>query len=321
MSRRDPLLPNAGIVARREYRDRTRSPLFVASTIVLALLAMLVALAPIAVRYLDRQTVTRIAIVRPTRTWRRARCRSPTRCSTSRRPARDAATWKKPFTVEVADDAGGGRADLASGPVGGVMLVQRLPSGQVDVAAADDRGTEQRPEPDPERGRVRDRRPRLERPAAAGRARRPVPPAVLPGGLDQHRDRRGRRARCAPGRQPLLARDRVRHPAPDLDRHLRDVGRDRRRVREEQPGHGADDQRRVAAPDADRQGRRDRGGRVDPVRRDRRAGARCCSPSRTGSRRPSSAPTGSPARRSADCRRPCCSVTASSSCSGSRCSR
>ena len=28
MAGRDPLLPNAGIVARREYRDRTRSPLF-----------------------------------------------------------------------------------------------------------------------------------------------------------------------------------------------------------------------------------------------------------------------------------------------------
>ena len=32
MARREPLLPNAGIVARREYRDRVRSPLFVAST-------------------------------------------------------------------------------------------------------------------------------------------------------------------------------------------------------------------------------------------------------------------------------------------------
>ena len=35
MSRRDPLLPNAGIVARREYRDRVRSPLFLVSTVVL----------------------------------------------------------------------------------------------------------------------------------------------------------------------------------------------------------------------------------------------------------------------------------------------
>ena len=63
MARRDPLLPNAGIVARREYRDRTRSPLFIGSTVVLALIAMIVAIAPIAIRYLDRQTVTRIAVV------------------------------------------------------------------------------------------------------------------------------------------------------------------------------------------------------------------------------------------------------------------
>ena len=63
MSRRDPLFPNALIVARREYRDRTRSRLYIGSTVVLALMAMLVAVAPIAVRALDRQTVTRIAIV------------------------------------------------------------------------------------------------------------------------------------------------------------------------------------------------------------------------------------------------------------------
>jgi hypothetical protein len=63
MAGRDPLLPNAWIVARREYRDRVRGPLFVASTIVLMGLAMLVAVAPIGIRYLDRQTVTRLAVV------------------------------------------------------------------------------------------------------------------------------------------------------------------------------------------------------------------------------------------------------------------
>ena len=63
MAGRDPLLPNAWIVARREYRDRVRGPLFLASTIVLMGLAMLVALAPIGIRYLDRQTVTRLAVV------------------------------------------------------------------------------------------------------------------------------------------------------------------------------------------------------------------------------------------------------------------
>ena len=63
MARRDSILPNAGIVARREYRDRVRSPLFVASTILLMGLALGVALAPIAIRYFDRQTVTKIAVV------------------------------------------------------------------------------------------------------------------------------------------------------------------------------------------------------------------------------------------------------------------
>ena len=63
MPGRDPILPNAGIIARREYRDRTRSPLFLASTVVLAGLAMLAALAPIGIRSIDRQTVTHIAIV------------------------------------------------------------------------------------------------------------------------------------------------------------------------------------------------------------------------------------------------------------------
>jgi hypothetical protein len=42
MARRDPLLPNAGIVARREYRDRVRSPLFLASTLVLMGVALMV---------------------------------------------------------------------------------------------------------------------------------------------------------------------------------------------------------------------------------------------------------------------------------------
>ena len=63
MGDRDPLFPNAAIVARREYRDRVRGPLFLASTVVLMGLAALVAVAPIAIRYFDRQTVTRIVVV------------------------------------------------------------------------------------------------------------------------------------------------------------------------------------------------------------------------------------------------------------------
>jgi ABC-2 type transport system permease protein len=63
MSRRDPLLPNAVIVARREYSERVRSRLFHLSTLLLASLAILVAFAPFFARVADRGTVTTIGVV------------------------------------------------------------------------------------------------------------------------------------------------------------------------------------------------------------------------------------------------------------------
>ena len=97
MADRDPLLPNAGIVARREYRDRTRSRLYIGSTIVLALLATLVAIAPIAVRYLDRQTVTRIAVVAADADLATRTVSMADSLLNVAPPGADAATWKKPF--------------------------------------------------------------------------------------------------------------------------------------------------------------------------------------------------------------------------------
>lgn len=133
-ARRDPLLPNAGIVARREFRDRTHSPLFVASTIVLMAIAMLVAVAPIAIRFMDRQTVTRIAIVSAdVELASRAVSVADTLLNIPP-PGAGAAGWKKPYRVEVATGPVQAEALLAAGAVAGVMVVQRLPSGQVDVA-------------------------------------------------------------------------------------------------------------------------------------------------------------------------------------------
>jgi ABC-2 type transport system permease protein len=63
MSARDPLLPNALIVARREYGERVRSRLFHVSTVLLATLAVFVAFAPLFVRLADSGTVTRVAVV------------------------------------------------------------------------------------------------------------------------------------------------------------------------------------------------------------------------------------------------------------------
>jgi ABC-2 type transport system permease protein len=140
MSARDPLMPNAGIVARREYRDRTRSPLYIISTIILAILASAVAIAPILVRAADRQNVTRIAVVSTDAELAgRAVGVADTLLNIPPTGA-DPATWKKPFVVEIATDPASAAERLAAGRLGGVMTVQRLPSGQVDVALRTNEG-------------------------------------------------------------------------------------------------------------------------------------------------------------------------------------
>ena len=107
--------PNAAIVARREYRDRVRSPLFLVSTVVLMGLALLVAVAPIAIRYFDRQTVTRIAVVSGDAGLGRSRDRpSPTGCSTSRPTASTSPTWRKPYSIEQSADGPAADAALRS---------------------------------------------------------------------------------------------------------------------------------------------------------------------------------------------------------------
>lgn len=61
--RDEPLLPNARIVARREFIERVRSRPFFASTILLAALAVFVAFLPMVIRLVDRGTTTTIAVV------------------------------------------------------------------------------------------------------------------------------------------------------------------------------------------------------------------------------------------------------------------
>ena len=62
MTRREPLLPNLAIVARREYAARVHSRLFHLSTLLLATLAVLVAFTPLLVRVVDRGTTTRVGV-------------------------------------------------------------------------------------------------------------------------------------------------------------------------------------------------------------------------------------------------------------------
>ena len=133
MAGRDPLLPNAWIVARREYRDRVRSPLFLASTVVLMGLAMLVAIAPIGIRYFDRQTITRLAVVSDDPDLA-VRATAVADSVLNQRPdGADPASWEKPYVVEASEDRAAAEGALSAGEVAGVMIVQRLTSGQVDV--------------------------------------------------------------------------------------------------------------------------------------------------------------------------------------------
>ena len=326
MARRDPLLPNAGIVARREYRDRTRSPLFIVSTIVLAL--------PGDGRRAraDRDPLSRPpdrdadrGRLRPTPTWppravghRRRAAQHPAGRAPIRRPGRSrSGRRRRRRRGRRSRSSSVGRARR------GHDRSSALPSGQIDVALPDRRTARTAPAASSSASRRSGSASSTGAPGCQpdDRSATPFQPPTYHDRLDQHRDRRRRRRST---RSRSASRDFLGIVFVVLlfitDRHLRHVGRDRRRRREEQPGHGADDQRRLAAPDADRQGRRDRRGRVDPVRRDRRAGARPArlpGPDRDGGPRP-----GLGGRRAAGRPDPGAAgwVTASSSCSGSRCS-
>ena len=133
MARGEPLLPNAGIVARREYRDRVRSPLFVASTIILMGLALVVALAPIGIRYLDRQTMTRIEVVADDDQLAAMSLGVADSLLNVPPAGADRTTWEPTFLLERAADEGAAGARLGAGEIDGLLVVSRLDSGQLDV--------------------------------------------------------------------------------------------------------------------------------------------------------------------------------------------
>src|SRR5260221_7121738 len=133
MAVRDPLLPNAAIVARREYRDRVRGPLFLASTVILAGLALLVAVAPIGIRYFDRGTVTRIAVVSSDGQLAQRALAVADNVLNVPPSGVDPATWQKPFALQIAANEQVAQDELGRGGFAGVLVVERLPTRQLDV--------------------------------------------------------------------------------------------------------------------------------------------------------------------------------------------
>jgi ABC-2 type transport system permease protein len=129
MSARDPLLPNALIVARREYLERVRSRLFVGSTIVLALVAVLVALGPLAIRMLDRTTVTTIAVVTVEPTLTARTITSIDGVLNLPPTGVEPASRQRRFDIVAGTSSDTATADVDAGRIDGALLVVRDASG------------------------------------------------------------------------------------------------------------------------------------------------------------------------------------------------
>src|SRR5262245_60359628 len=131
MARSDPLLPNAAIVARREYRDRVRSRLYLASTLVLMALALGVALTPIAIRYLDSRTVTQLAIVSADEALAERAVGVVDALLNNPPQGVDATTWQKPFRLAVIGDLSAAERGLANGAHAGIIRIDRGDDGRL----------------------------------------------------------------------------------------------------------------------------------------------------------------------------------------------
>ena len=133
MARHDPILPNAAIIARREYLERIRSRLFRFSTLILMALAVGVALTPIALRYFDRQRVDRIAVVASDDKLAVGMIATANGIMNLPPPGVDPDDFAPPYVIERAIDGAHAIDDLAAGRIDAILDVQRLPDGQLGV--------------------------------------------------------------------------------------------------------------------------------------------------------------------------------------------
>ena len=121
--RRDPLLPNAGIVARHEYLDRVRSKLFVGSTLILMVLATALSLAPIAISYASRAQPVTIGVVADDPNLL-AEAVGTIDSVLNPAASGDATLAGRAYRVEALPDRQTAERALARGDVGGVIVIE-----------------------------------------------------------------------------------------------------------------------------------------------------------------------------------------------------
>jgi len=121
---------NAVLVARREYRERVRSRAFVFSTILLAGLAIVISLIPLAVRLVDRATVTRIVVVSEDALLADRAISTLDQFLNTDTAERGGAPT---FLFERLDDPAVARRLVQDGAVAGAMVVERGSDGGLDA--------------------------------------------------------------------------------------------------------------------------------------------------------------------------------------------
>jgi len=132
--RRRGLLSNAALVARREYLERVRSRAFAVSTVILAAIAVLLALLPLGLRYVDRQAVVRIEVYAEDAALA-ARSVQVLDALLNRPPSGAVPeSWDPAFAIEATDDLDAGLAAVDAGTVQGLLVATRQPDGSLDFS-------------------------------------------------------------------------------------------------------------------------------------------------------------------------------------------
>ena len=121
---------NVGLVARREYSERVRSRAFLFSTILMAGLAMVIALIPLAIRAVDRATVTRVVVVAADPDLGQRAVGVMDGFLNAQLDSTQAE--QKTFLFERMDDRDAAVESVSDGSVAGAVLIERTPDGGLD---------------------------------------------------------------------------------------------------------------------------------------------------------------------------------------------
>jgi ABC-2 type transport system permease protein len=125
--RDEPLLPNAAIVARREYAERVNSRLFHLSTLLLATLAVVVAFIPFLIRVADRSTTTTVVVAASDVALAQRSVDVLSNVLNTGTPE----GAELPFAVRSVASAADARGMVESGAADGLLIVERATSGRL----------------------------------------------------------------------------------------------------------------------------------------------------------------------------------------------